>query len=374
MDFLVNHGEFLHRAIPAMKRLCAATVLITTGFFYGNCHAASAKTPLVVVEKAEIQSVVKQVPLSGTVISPKTAQLSTEISGRIKQINVDIGDKVKRGSPLLQLDREIEALNLKALKAASQQAQEELNEARRRYENGDRLRAQNHISQEEFEQRLARFKIAEATVQRRLAEEQKQQALVKRHTLLAPFNGVISQKLSEAGEWLDKGKAVLTLVAMDKLNIDFQVPQEYYPQMDRESHISITLDTQADRTLSGKIQAIVPVSDPKARTFLVRTKIKSATGITPGMSAQGMLRLNTGQAGVVVSRDAIIRYRDGRITVWVVHLDGEIPKVSEQAVKLGHSFNGKVAIVEGLRADAIVVVQGNESLKQGQTVRIHSSE
>lgn len=91
------------------------------------------------------------------------------------------------------------------------------------------------------------------------------------------------------------------------------------------------------------------------------------------MSVHGTLRLNTGRRGVVVSRDALLRYPDGRVTVWVVKLDSEVPKVYEQPVKVGHSFDGRVSIPEGLQSGAIVVVQGNESLQEGQIVQIHES-
>ena len=162
---------------------------------------------------------------------------------------------------------------------------------------------------------------------------------------------------------------------MDELRIDFQVPQELYTQINDDSQITITLDALPGKKLTGKIDALVPVSDPSARTFLVRTKLdNSNANMTPGMSAQVMLRLNTGQSGVVVSRDAIMRYPDGRVTVWVVKLDSEIPKVSEQHVEVGHSFDGKVSIVEGLQADEIVVVEGNEALKEGQIVQIHNQK
>ena len=351
------------------------TIYSYSAIYSSNSFARSAKVPLVVVDQAQTQAVIKQVPLTGTVTSPKVGRLSSEVSGQVKILEVDIGDKVKKGDTLLQLDREIEALNLKSFKAETLQSREELAEAKRRYESGKRLRKQSGISKEEIDQRLAELKIAEAALQYRQAAEQKQQAIVNRYTIKAPFSGIISEKLTEVGEWVETGKPVLTLVAMDELRIDFQVPQELYTQINDDSQITITLDALPGKKLTGKIDALVPVSDPSARTFLVRTKLDNSNiNMTPGMSAQVMLRLNTGQSGVVVSRDAIMRYPDGRVTVWVVKLDSEIPKVSEQHVEVGHSFDGKVSIVEGLQADAIVVVEGNEALKEGQIVQIHNQK
>lgn len=350
-------------------------VIIYSATYTVESYAKSPKLPLVVVDKAQTQTVIKQAPLTGTVTSPKVSRLSSEVSGQVKTINVDIGDKVKKGSTLLQLDRDIEALNLKAFQAATQQSREELAEAKRRFESGKRLIKQNSISAEEIDQRQAEVKIADAKYKRQLAEEKKQRAIVNQHTIKAPFNGVISEKNTEVGEWVDTGKPVLTLVAMDELRIDFQVPQELYSQINSDNQITITLDALPGKKLDGKIETLVPVSDPDARTFLIRTKLNSKDiNMTPGMSAQGLLRMNTGNVGVVVSRDAIMRYRDGRVTVWVVNNDGKESRVKEQRVKVGHSFDGKVSIIEGLKPGAVIVVQGNESLKNGQTVRIHGSQ
>ena len=353
-------------------------LLLTTAsisFIYSAISfAASAKTPLVVVDEARTDAVVKQVPLTGTVTSPKIGRLSSQVSGQVKSVVVEIGDKVKKGHVVLELDREIVELNLQAARAATQQARAQLADAKRRYASAKRLEKQNNISVDEIENRASEVNIVEAALKRQLAEEQKQQALLDRYTVKAPFSGVISEKLTEVGEWIEPGKPILTLVAIDELRVDFQVPQEFFISINNESQISVTLDALPGNRYQGKIDAVVPVSDPSARTFLMRVLIDDKNiNMTPGMSVHGTLRLHTGRRGVVVSRDAIMRYPDGRVTVWVVKLDSEVPKVYEQPVKVGHGFNGRVSIQEGLQSGAIVVVQGNESLQEGQIVQIHEA-
>ena len=80
--------------------------------------------------------------------------------------------------------------------------------------------------------------------------------------------------------------------------------------------------------------------------------------------------MSTGRQGVVISRDAILRYPDGRVTVWVVSPDNQPPSVSEKRVVTGHSFDGLITIRDGIDAGDVVVVEGNESLQEGQVVRI----
>jgi multidrug efflux pump subunit AcrA (membrane-fusion protein) len=92
------------------------------------------------------------------------------------------------------------------------------------------------------------------------------------------------------------------------------------------------------------------------------------------MSAHGQLRLSTGREGVVISRDAILRYPDGRVTVWVIKPDSGPPTVTEKRVTTGHSFDGLITIRQGIKAGEVVVVRGNESLQEGQQVRVQSRE
>jgi hypothetical protein len=77
---------------------------------------------------------------------------------------------------------------------------------------------------------------------------------------------------------------------------------------------------------------------------------------------------------VVISRDAILRYPDGRVTVWVINPGSEPPTVAEKRVTTGHSFDGLITIRDGIQAGDVIVVRGNESLQEGQQVRVQRRE
>lgn len=356
-------------------RACLGILLGLFSLICTTAHAASPRLPLVVVSEAKTADVIKQVPLTGTITSAKRARLSTEVSGLVETLEVEVGDYVEAGDVLLQLDDEIEGHRLTAAIAATQQAEAELADARRRYEDAKRLIKQNTISKNEIQLREAEVRIKEAAVQRQTAEMKRQRATVQRYCLTAPFSGVISERLCEIGEWIDPGKPVLTLVAIDELRVDFRVPQEFFTAIDEKTEVTVNLDALADKTFAGQIETVVPVSDPSARTFLIHVVMPDAdTKMTPGMSVHGTLRLSAGKRGVVVSRDALFRYPDGRVTVWTVSKNKDQAVVSEKPVRLGNSFDGQVSILEGIDAGDVVVVRGNESLQDGQRVRIHSRQ
>ncbi len=333
--------------------------------------ALAVEAPKVVTEKAREMEILQQVPLSGTVTSDRVSRLSAEVSGQVESLRVDFGDHVEAGEVLLELDSEIGKWEYHASQALTEQLRAELTDARRRYEDAQRLRKQNSISENEIQLRQVEVQIKSAALKRQQAEEQKQQARFERYVLRAPFDGVISDKLTEVGEWIEPGTAVLKLVALDTLHADFAVPQQFYRLINEDSRIALTLDALAQQQFEGRIDRVVPVNSPSARTFMLRVLFEQPDShITPGMSVDGLLQLSSRERGVVVSRDAVLRYPDGRVTVWVVKEKDGVLRVTERKVTTGHGFDGLVEIREGLNAGDTLVVEGNEALKASQEVRI----
>ncbi|MGD8547709.1 MAG: efflux RND transporter periplasmic adaptor subunit [Thiohalophilus sp.] len=331
----------------------------------------AAKTPTVLVETARESKIVRQIPLTGTITSAKAARLSPEVSGQVKTINVDFGDHVVAGDELLLLDREISELEYQSSQAMTEQAKAELEDAQRRYTDAKRLRKQRNISENEFQLREAEVRIRAAALKRQEAEELKQKARYERHVVRAPFDGVISQKLTEEGEWVEPGNPVFELVALDSLHADFSVPQTFYPQIDDNSRITLTIEALSRKQFDGVIDAVVPVNDPSARTFMMRVLFKNEhPKIIPGMSVHGLLQVSSGLQGIAISRDAVLRYPDGRVTVWVAGQENGKTIVHERRVDTGYGFDGNLEIRSGLQVGDVVVVEGNEALQDGQEVSI----
>ncbi|MEM7704317.1 MAG: efflux RND transporter periplasmic adaptor subunit [Pseudomonadota bacterium] len=335
---------------------------------------AFAQIP-VEVSRVESRSIVRQINVNGTVTSPRTAILSTAVAGLVAQLDIEEGDRVLRGDPLLVLDSELAQLALDRVLAQVALREAELADAKRRFKQAREVGAERGIARTEIESLEAEVMADQATLTAALAAASEQQALLKRHTVAAPFAGVVSQRLAELGEWINPGDGLLELVATENLRFDFQVGQDYYAALVDGAGIEITLDALPGDRLTGEVKTIVPIKDATARTFLVRVPAASLQAekplhVTPGMSARGRLAVSTGQQGLAVSRDAILRFPDGRVTVWVVEPDGEQNTVREQRVRTGLEFDGMVEITEGLTGDEVVVTRGNETLLEGQTVSL----
>lgn len=362
-----------NRRQACLIAICLCIVFGQT--YYGAPAFAQKGTPLVIVGIAEHVTLIEEVPLSGTVISPRIAKLSTEVSGIVEAMEIEIGDQVHAGDEILRLNSELDTLSLAASSAATEQATQELDDAKRRLTDAKALAERHGVSVSEIESLAAEVRIDSAGVKRFRAEQQRQAAQLRRHKLSAPFAGVISRKLVEQGEWIQPGQAVVELIATTGLRIDFQAPQSVYAKLDQTTNVRIKLDALPGQSFDGAIETVIPVTDPSTRTFLIRVALNHPeVKLVPGMSASAVLRLNTGTQGVVVHRDALIRYPDGRVTVWVVNQEGDRATVSEQQIQTGLSFNGKVEISSGLSPDTPVVVQGNEALYEGQSIMVKRVE
>lgn len=339
--------------------------------------AAESRLTRVAVDRVETAPIVEAVPLTGTLTSPRVAQVSTSVGGLVEAIKVDVGDRVESGDPLVRLDRELERLALASARAATRQARAELADVRRRVEEARRLHARESFPETELRSLEARAEMQQAEVERLAAEEQRREARLRRHVLNAPFAGVINRKLTEAGEWVEPGTAVVELIAVEGLRLDFRVPQRHFPRIDEQTRLQVELDAVPGRRFEARIGAVVPVNDPGARTFLLRAYLdEPGLRLTPGMSAHAELQLGTDRRGLVVPRDALLRYPDGRVSVWVVEgvaKDGTAT-VAEHQVETGLAFDGRVEIRSGLEAGMRVVTAGNESLQPGQRVRLAGSD
>jgi membrane fusion protein (multidrug efflux system) len=335
---------------------------------------AAEGIPVTVAVVAE-QQIHRQLSMTGTVTAARASQLSTAVSGLVSILKVDAGDRVTRGEVLLELDPELARLQVLSSEAQLQQARKALADARRRLEEARRLAPQRSIAESVVRDLEAEVDNDDSAVQQAEADTAYRQGILSRHQLKAPYTGVVSAKLTELGEWVTPGQAVLGLVAIDDVRLDFLVAEDYLADMSAGASLSFSLSAAPDRVYQGKVATVMPVTDPNARTFLLRVLPDSPSrSMIPGMSVSAKLNLATGRSGLVVPRDAILRFPDGRVVAWIVENQPSGPVVREKVVTTGVAADAMVEIRQGLIAGEQVVVQGNETLQDGQPVLVLPSQ
>lgn len=352
----------------AAKHWLRSFIIVLPGF---SSLPTAAEPALVTVVEATVSRIVDELPLTGTVTSKRHAALSPRVSGLVSAVHFDAGDHVHKGEVLLKLDSVLAELQLRRAEAAVAEAQARLVEGERLRDEAFRLVRDHTIPETQVLAAQAEVRVRAAALSRLEAERNQQAETVRRHALVAPFAGVISRKLTEAGEWVETGTPVLELVSVDDLRLDVEAPQEQFHDIEIGIPVTIRLDALPGRVFDGQVAAKVPVKDPAARTFLVRVEVDDPDGLmTPGMSAEAEFRIHTGRQGVIVPRDALVSQPDGSVSVWVVtDNDGRLT-VSQRQVKLGRTPSEGVEILKGLAAGQTVVVRGNEILTEGQPVRV----
>lgn len=329
-------------------------------------HAA-AQVPVAVTDVRE-EPVLQELRLTGTVTAEHSARLSLATPGLVSEVAAEAGDSLETGDTLLRLDDELARLDWQAARASAREAELQLEDARRRLEEGRRLLPERGIAETAVRDLEAEVAQAEAVRARSEAEAQSRQALLERHHLRAPFAGMVANRLTDVGEWVTPGTPVFELVGLEALRLEFAVAEDAIARIRPGIEAYYRLGKTPQSRWRARVDSLVPVADPGARTFLLRLLPDGERPplMLPGMSVTTTLRLDTGRKALTIPRDALLRYPDGRVVVWTAEPGEDGPVAREHPVEPGLAFDGRVEIRDGLDAGARVVVRGNEALSDGQ--------
>jgi membrane fusion protein (multidrug efflux system) len=337
--------------------------------------ASQAATPVIVAEVQQAPAIVS-LPLTGSVVARRVSRVSSQVQGFISTLHADIGDSVDAGEELARLDDALERSAVQAATAAVKQAQARLDDAVRRRDEAVELVAEKNIAATQYQSLEAEVLQEAAGLEGLRAELARRREILARHSIRAPFAGVIARRLSEAGQWVQAGDPVVELHELDVVRVQTEVPQAWYSRVSIGTPARLVFDAYPDQPMDASVSIRVSVADSAARTFPVLLQLdNSARDLTPGMSVRVSLAVTgNGNGGdtLQLPRDALVRGPDGITRVWVVREDRSGALRGEpMAVRTGRSFGSRVEIVEGdIRLDDRVVVRGNESLRAGEPVRI----
>ncbi len=361
-------GWVSSRASAAATWLFVATLLPT-----GVTGQPSA--PMKVRTSAVVEGpIAETLPITGSVTSPNYTALASRVDGVVAAVLRDAGARVELDEPLLEIDRSLAELELKRLQASLAEARHLHTDSVRRAEEAGELVERNLVSRTEYESLLAQAAARKAglvELESRIATQTEQ---LRRHTVRAPFAGVVAERMTNVGQWVRADTPVLRLVQMNPLQVDVRVPERFLGLLDHEAPVRVALEAQPEHWLESMLAVAVPVADTETRTFLARVVLPNPDWrIAPGMSARVQIALNRGTSHPVlqVPADAIVRRPGGDAVVWVVR-DGAEGAVAESVgVVLGRR-NGTMIEIDGdgLAAGQLVVTLGNESLRPGQSISV----
>lgn len=355
------------------------------------------------------------VRLVGSVRADRASVVSAELAGLVAKLNVDVGQLVKAGEVLCELDRSLVELRLAeargrlgALQADLDQLlngtrPEELKrweaalaeadaiykkwefESKRiadlysRNQSNDKERndaemefiaAARRVAATQAQLDEARNGPRKEAIAKARADVAAQEAVVARYerdlsktAIRAPFDGFVSEKRTELGEWIEEGGAVCGLVNIETVRVRADVPESAVPFSRAGAAASVEVEALG-RTFEGKITRVIPVANAAARTFPVEIDLPNAEHtLLPGMFCWVHAPAGANTKRLMANKDAVVA-RGANKQVFVVR-DGEggAKTALPQAVTTGLEIGGEVEIsAPGLNAGDLLVVRANERL------------
>lgn len=331
---------------------------------------ALAQTPVEYVV-AEEKSIIDTIEVPTTLSAQNHSQLSFAVEGKLLELKKDVGDIVSKGDVLATLDtRRIES-TIESLKAQVASAEASLADEKQQLNELQALAETDFVPASELRRSRTRVSVAEAQVAETKALLEETTVNLSYHELTAPFAGVITNRNVDLGEWLSSDQMVFQLVGNQVLYADAFLSQAYYPSINSDTKATLTYQ----RTdIEAQVLRVVPFIDGADRSFRVRLVGNYPEKWVVGNSLKATFNIDTGRRQTTVPQDAVVRYSDGRTSVWVAVEDSEQWQAVERPVELGLHFEGSVEIERGLKSSERVIVKGNEALTDGQALELTESD
>jgi len=334
-------------------------------------YAEEVGLPVTVVD-VTLGTMVEEIPLTGTLMPIRRTRIASRQSGIVEVLNFDEGDSVKQGDVIARIDNELAKIELARADALYEEARARYREAERQRDEAAELVDKKHISTTTYESRIAEVEINAAVVQRLKTDVERQTEILRRHTVYAPFGGVVTAKLTEIGQWINTDNPLLEITELNTLRVEAPVPQFYFARIRPGTPVRVVFDALPEMKLEATITATVPLGLENARTFPVKVDIDNhGQKLAPGMSARVFIQLEEQSTTrtLQIPRDAIVRHPGGTETVWVMREQNGQQRAAPINVRSGRSSRGMVEILDGnLKAGDQVIIRGNEILQPGQLV------
>lgn len=309
---------------------------------------AVEEDPTVAVEQVNVREVPQTATYTSTVQAYVKNNIVPQMAGRIAKINVEIGDFVKKGQILAEIDK----AQLLQAQLQLQNQEVELQRLKSLYEAGG-------LSQSDYDAIQLQYNVLKTQVDN----------LTENTILRSPVDGVITARNYDAGDMYSMAAPIYTVEQIVPVKLLVGVSESDYMKVKKGDSVEISADAIPGKTFYGSVEKIYPTIDPATRTFNVEVVVKNPyKTLRPGMFAR--VTVNFGSNNNVVIPDvAVVKQQgSGERFVYVLNEDGT---VTYQKVTLGRRMGTEYEVLEGLSDGAKVVTGGQIRLKDGIKVNVN---
>jgi RND family efflux transporter MFP subunit len=320
---------------------------------------ASVQATVITVEKSSL-SVVATSP--GNVIAQQQAMISSRLMGFLREINVQEGQHVVAGQKLFAVDPTDIQGQMAMAHAGLSQAEAALGDAKNDYERFGALYKDEAIPKMQWDKIRLQYQMTQQQVSMARAGYDTAAAQMRYATVTAPFAGVITQKMSNAGAMAAPGQPVLMLENTDRLQVQTSVSGDIFSQLKLGSAVLIQAEGQG-ADISGKVANLVPSADPVTHSHLVKIDLPQGNKLRSGSFVQVAFALGQ-REGIRVPVAAVLT-RAGISGVFVVNPQGV---ANYRMVRTGATNAGQVEILAGLNPGERVVTGSASALQNGDKI------
>ena len=379
------------RHFPAWIAWLLVILLLGAAAFWWINRAQAAPVRTMVVRNSTASGSPQTVlNASGYIVARRNATVSSKVTGKVIEVMIEEGMKVKQGQILARLDDTNIQANLKlaqaqleASKSIMLETQVRLDEAGKELQRISDLTTHKVATQSDLDKaqaeadslkaRLTAQRLDVAVAERQMAVWQQQ---LEDTIIRAPFDGVVVSKDAQPGEMISPISAgggftrtgICTMVDMDSLEIEVDVNESYINRVEPGQAVEATLDAYPDWKIPAKVIAIIPTADRQKATVKVRVGFeKLDPRMLPEMGVKVAFRsaeaTNSGSPAMTIP-EAAVKKENGRSTVWVVQNN----RVERRAVTMGDAQSDDLSVLAGLNDGERIVVSGPDNLKEGDRV------
>lgn len=336
---------------------CAAGIAAASALLWG-CGADPAQEggggpPAVVVQvvTATASELPRTLAAVGSLQSPETTTVASEISGTTVEIDIPEGRYVKAGHLLARLDDAEARASLSIARARLRNAEARLARLRS-------LRQSKVSSEQALDDAVAEFDAAQGAV-----DETKTRLLKTK--IRAPFDGILGLRQVNQGQYLDSGTPVAEITQVDPLELEFALPQRHAGDVDVGQVVLGTVG-QCGQRFEARVDAIDPRVDPRTRAVRLQAVVPNGDGrLLPGMAVRVRLVVGTIPGAIVIPQEAIIRQG----TKHLAYVLDDQDRARQREVTLGTFFVDGVHVPTGVEPEERVVVAGHQKLRPGAPTR-----
>ena len=300
------------------------------------------------------QKISDEVRAIGTVQAYQEVQISPEISGKIKKILLTVGDHVKRGDFLVEIDDETRQIALTQKKALLKKAEATRKKALKDAQKGGSLFKQGVISDSESDDIELDKQIADADLDLARADVMKAEKELRDTKIIAPFDGKVALEEVEIGKMVTPGQNLLTLVDLTRVKILVTISELDIAKISVGSEVEVVIDSFPERHFSGRVETVGLKADDATRTFPVEIVVlNEEENLLSGMVARVTITSKEPKEVIIIPKRAV-RTEKGTMVAYVMNQG----KVEQRRLYLGKEIGEQVIVEKGLVKGDTLIVSG----------------